>query len=106
MGSLGLGHHSPRLIYRTTTISHRGIQLRFPASKQQLLPRDTGLFPHRSFAPACADVERYQTGSEAKNVPKDYASLGDKVEAFAEGIVGGGWLWVRTQVHRPDPLPD
>jgi hypothetical protein len=24
-----------------------------------------------------------------------YKSLEDKVEAYAEGIVGGGWLWVR-----------
>ncbi|CAD6586831.1 MAG: hypothetical protein TREMPRED_004565 [Tremellales sp. Tagirdzhanova-0007] len=43
------------------------------------------------------------TGSDVKKVPKDYASLGDKVEAFAEGIVGGGWLWlVKTGQNHTD----
>ena len=46
----------------------------------------------------CADLGWCQTGSDVKKVPKDYASLGDKVEAFAEGIVGGGWLWVHISL--------
>jgi len=34
-----------------------------------------------------------QTG-DPQEVPAIYKELGEKVEAFAEGIVGGGWLWV------------
>lgn len=35
-----------------------------------------------------------QNGDTPQRIPAIYESLGDKVEAYAEGIVGGGWLWV------------
>ncbi len=43
-----------------------------------------------------------KTGDAQNGVPQLYRGLGDKVEAVAEGIVGGGWLWVSPDPHRPN----
>jgi hypothetical protein len=29
-----------------------------------------------------------------QEIPADYKELEEKVQAYAEGMVGGGWLWV------------
>ncbi|KAK8849478.1 hypothetical protein IAR55_004811 [Kwoniella newhampshirensis] len=34
------------------------------------------------------------TTDEPRQVPKEFRDLQEKVEAYAEGIVGGGWLWI------------
>ena len=35
-----------------------------------------------------------QSPDEPIDVPAAYQGLEDKVAAYAEGIVGGGWIWV------------
>ncbi|WWD20103.1 hypothetical protein CI109_104577 [Kwoniella shandongensis] len=43
------------------------------------------------------------TADEPKQVPREFRDLQEKVEAFAEGIVGGGWLWiVRSGANQAD----
>jgi hypothetical protein len=34
------------------------------------------------------------------DIPPEYKDLGDKVEAYAEGVVGAGWLWVCQTTFR------
>ncbi|WVR08256.1 hypothetical protein IAU60_005303 [Kwoniella sp. DSM 27419] len=34
------------------------------------------------------------TAETPREAPRDFAALKEKVEAYAEGIVGGGWLWI------------
>ena len=36
---------------------------------------------------------------DSRAVPATYSDLTEKVEAYAEGIVGGGWLWVSWTVE-------
>ena len=48
-------------------------------------------------------LESLHGAESPKDVPIRFQPLAERVEAFAEGIVGGGWLWVRNTIL-DDPM--
>ena len=39
-------------------------------------------------------ADSLQNPVETKAIPEGFEKLEDRVAAYADGLVGGGWLWV------------